>query len=321
MGRRSGVETVVELVGAFVDRKRWRQAELARRLEMTVPALRKHLVLLTKHIPLTSTTEHPDVFWQVSPEWKPEGLVLRGSDGAAILRLLARAPRSVERDRLLTLLLQKDSRLARPMRVDPPEVSPEDERHLAVVEDAASRLVPLKMKYSSAHRGGTEWRVVSVARIMPGPPSRFLAVCHRAGKLRAFRVSSIHAAHLDGEESFREADTAELERRVGSSVGGFFDGADGEETFVVRGPKVRWVAHNLPDGVRGAVLADGSFRASASSAGLPVVAGFVVALGDAAVCESVGLANAVKELAEGAVRAGGAKYLNGRSAVRIRAKR
>lgn len=321
MGRRSGVETVVELFGAFVDRKRWRQAELARRLEMTVPALRKHLTLLTKHIPLTSTTEHPDVFWQVSPEWRAEGLVLRGTDGAAILRLLARAPRSTERDRLLSLLLQKDSRLASPARVQPAELGADEERFLSVVEDAASKLTPLKMKYSSAHRGGTEWRVVSVARIMPSPPSRFLAVCHRAGKLRAFRVSGIHAAHLHAEEPFREADAGELARRLAKNVGGFYGDGEGEESFVVRGDVVRWVSQNLPPGVSGEMLGDGSFRAKASAAGLPVVARFVVGLGEHAQCETPALAAAVRELAEGALRAGGAKYLNERATVPIRAKR
>ena len=310
----------MELFGAFVDRKRWRQAELARRLEMTVPALRKHLTLMTKLLPLQSVTEHPDVFWFLPNDWRPEGIVLRGTDGAALLRILARAPRSAERDRLLALLLGKDRRLLAPTRVAASPMSVDEDRFLSLVEDAGSKLTPLRMKYSSARRGDTDWRVVSVARIMPGPPSRFLGVCHRSNELRSFRVSSIQAAQLDPNEAHREPSERELAQRIAKSVDGYFDGTEGEEVFVVRGEKIRWVAHNLPPGVRGDVTADGSFRVTASTAGLAVVAPFVVGLGEAAVCETAPLAAAVKELAEGALKAGRGKALNGRAVASIRRK-
>ena len=255
--------------------------------------------------------------------------MLQGPDVAAIVRLMARAPRSAERDRLLALLLQRDPRVLAPSKVRAKDLSAEEGQFLGVVEDAASRRQALRMKYFSTRRGNADWRVVSVARVSPGPPSRFLAVCHRSGKLQAFRVGNIAMGNLDAGEAYREADAEDLDRRARDSVDGWFDEAAGRIVFVVRSPDARWVERNLPEGMRAEAAEGGATRISASAAGLVSVARFVVGLGDAATCETVALAVAVRGLAMGALgvqgplgvrERGRAKALDGRSVVRIRAK-
>jgi hypothetical protein len=165
VGRRSGVETVAQILSAFIERRRWRQAELAQHIAVTVPSLRKHLLELSATLRLQSTTEHPDVFWERPKDWHPAGAVVSGADVAAIVRLLGRAPRHPERERLLRLLLQLDPRLTAPTKVHARDIS--GERVLTIVEDAVMRRQPLRMEYLSARRGDAEWRVASVLQCHP----------------------------------------------------------------------------------------------------------------------------------------------------------
>src|SRR4051812_42452251 len=105
MGRRSSAETIVDILSAFVERHRWRQAELARHVGITSPALRKHLLELSALAPLTSTAAHPDVFWERPRDWHPAGAIVKGTDVAALVRLLGRTPRCKERSRMMRVLL------------------------------------------------------------------------------------------------------------------------------------------------------------------------------------------------------------------------
>ena len=73
MGRKSGTETIIGIFHAFTQKRRWRQAELARHLEITVPSLRARLAEVSSHLPLTDVREHPDVFWTVPAGWNPGG--------------------------------------------------------------------------------------------------------------------------------------------------------------------------------------------------------------------------------------------------------
>jgi predicted DNA-binding transcriptional regulator YafY len=310
----------VDVLRAFVDRRCWKQADLARHIGITVPALRKHLIELSRLVPLDSTSEHPDVFWVLPRDWHPAGAIVKGSDVVTLVRMLGRTPRSAERDHIMGTLLQLDPRLPGPSKVHPRELSEEESKFLATVEDAASRQRPLRMKYLSARRGDASWRVASVARVIPGPPSRFLAMCHRSGELRSFRVGDIQSAHLDPNERFIEADATEVERRARESVDGWFDDKEGGLSFIVRTDAARWVARNLEVGMKGEPLNDGAIRVTASASGLATVARFVVGLGDKATCETPELQKAVRELALGALGADGAKTLHGRSVARIRAK-
>ena len=320
MGRRSGVQTTIDILHSFVERRRWRQADLAHHIGITVPSLRKHLLELSRLLPLDSTPDHPDVFWHLPRDWHPAGVILKGSEVATLVRLLGRTPRSADRNRALAMLLQRDARLPDTSRVHPPALSNEESEFLPLVEDAVAKRQPLRMKYLSVRRGEADWRAASVARVMPGPPSRFLAVCHRSGELRSFRVGDIQAAHLDPEERFLQADSNEVERRARESVDGWFSNQEGTLVFTVRPDAARWVARNLPGGMSAEPSADGSLRVVASASGLAAVARFVVSLGASAHCETPELERAVHALARGALGVDRAKPLRARSVARIRAK-
>lgn len=320
MGKRSGTETVLEILDAFASRRRWRQAELARHVGVEPAALRRHMTELAGKFPLTSVKDHPDVFWEMAAGWHPGGIMLRREDGAALVRILARSPRCPERDLLLKRLLDRQPNVPSPSRVDAAVLSPEESEMLTLVEEAASKQVPLLMRYYSQHAGDTTQRHASVARVLPGPPSRFLAVCHRSGELRYFRVSNIARASLDRGEPFREADRREVERRLAESVDGWFEPAHADVMFTVRAPEARWVARNLPRGMISVPAEDGAIRVTASGAGLAQAARFVVGLGEAAVPETPALAAAVSALAKGALANAADAALHGRSARRIRAE-
>ncbi len=218
------------------------------------------------------------------------------------------------------MLPQRDARLPDTSRVHPPALSIEESEFLPLVEDAVAKRQPLRMKYLSVRRGEADWRVASVARVMPGPPSRFLAVCHRSGELRAFRVGDIQAAHLDSNERFLESDSAEVERRARKSVDGWFNNKEGTVVFTVQADAARWVVRNLPEGMNAEPSGDGSLRVIASASGLEVVARFVVGLGASANCETPELERAVHALARGALGTDRAKPLDARSVARIRAR-
>ena len=235
-----------------------------------------------------------------------------------LVRLLGRTPRSKERNRVLGVLLQLDHRLLEPSKIRTRELPSEE--FLAVVEDAATRRQPIRMKYLSARRGDANWRAASVAVVSPGPPSRFLAVCHRSRKLQTFRVDNIQTAHLDPNEAFIESDPSLVERRMRETVDGWFNDKEGVLAFSVRGDDVRWVVRNLLDGMNGEPSSDGSLRVTASAAGLANVARFVAGLGASATCETPELERAVRNLAMGALGADRAKILHSRSVTRIRAR-
>jgi predicted DNA-binding transcriptional regulator YafY len=299
MGRRSGAETVIGILSAFVERKRWRQADLARRLEMTVPSLRRHLVEMHALVPLVDVREAPDVFWSVPREWNPSGVAFDAADAAALVRLLCRVPRSRERDRLVARIARGDARLTPSPSVGAGDLSREEETFLGVVEDAATKRIALHMKYFTASRVVLEWRHVSVARLLPGPPARFIAKCHRSDTLKSFRVDGISMANLDRDEKFRDGDTNEVARIERESVDGYAGGKKGICSFVVRSPEAHWVGRNLMKGMRAESLDDGSIRVTASARGLQPIARFVVGLGGAARAEGDELAALVRELANG----------------------
>jgi len=69
MSRRAPTETVAGVVGAFLERRTWSQAELAKRLELSVPALRKRLEELAGPLRLEREEDHPHVYWSVPKDF------------------------------------------------------------------------------------------------------------------------------------------------------------------------------------------------------------------------------------------------------------
>lgn len=305
MGQKSKTETVVAILQAFLLKRTWRQAELANHVEVGVPALRKHLAELSASgFPLTRDDDPPHVFWCVPKSWFPGAVLFDSESVPELLRQLSRLPRSAARDRLIGRILEAAPRPSipppEPSAVLTPEPSKSEEMYLPIVEDSATRKICLRFHYFTASRGALDWRRASVQRVAPGPPARFVAVCHRSGSLKWFRLDNVLGAHLDPSEPHRPADPARLEAMVKESVDGFHQGDAVRCAFFVREPESRWVERNLPGPMIPEVVT-GGVRVTVTTAGVLTLARYVVGLGAAARAETPELAMLVAELARGAL--------------------
>lgn len=304
MGRRSATETTGAIFVAFLNERTWRQADLARRVGISTKALRPHLdALVRAGVPL-ERDEDDGVFWSVPRGWFPEAVALPRASVLELLRLLKRSPKSPTRDKLLAKILGASSGEAAVGRGADTVASGQlsgDEHHLDAVQDAADRRVALELSYFSASRGALSSRHVSVQRVHPGPKTRFVALCHRTGDLKWFRVDSIVRARLDEGHPYREADAALLATFERGSADGFNQGETPRELrFFVAAPEARWVERNLLDGMK-AEQVEGGIRVAIVTASPIAVARYVVGLGGLARPETPELARLVVELARGAL--------------------
>ena len=304
MGRRSGVATVGAILEAFDAQKSWRQPDLARHVGVSVPALRKHLAELVHVLPLDERRTGQDVAWELPRGWTASGLLVPQATVASVIRLLARSPRSKLREEVLTALLRKSPNMPRNLGVATASLSETEERVLPILEDAAARHVVVTMRYVSASRGGEQSRRVSVARVLPGPPVRFVGHCHLTGEMRRFRAEGVRGVSLAPEERFVAVPDADVDAFVAQAVGGYAEREGPREcAFVVRAPEARWVRQNLTDGMRAADLPGGALRVLADGRALRAVARYVAGLGEAARAETAELRAEVRAIAEGALRA------------------
>jgi predicted DNA-binding transcriptional regulator YafY len=304
MGQRTAGESLAAIIQAFLRRRTWPQADLARHVELGVPALRKRLLeLRAGGMPLEDERDPPHVYWSVPKTWFPGGVALGGKDVEALLRLLGRMPKSRERERLMQVALEcLPGRSPPTSAVVPPEVSGPEERFLSLVEDAIERRRPLRFRYYSASRGTDSVRVASVHRLILGPPARFVATCHRGGTLKWFRVDNVSDASTEDGSAFRAAPEPEVDELVAASLDGYHDPTTKRErhVFFVREPEARWVAKNVLDGMR-ADPEDGGVRVVAVTTAVSRLARYVVGLGDAAQAETPTLREEVLRLARGSV--------------------
>ncbi len=306
MGQRSTTETVVTVLQAFLQQRSWKQADLARHADVTVAALRKHLNELTASgFPLEREVEHPHVWWSVPKGWFPGAVLFDSESVPELLRQLSRLPRSAARDRLIRRIIEAAPR--RPtIAPDGPTVltrqpTESEETYLPLAEDAANRRICLAFKYFTMSRGAVEWRDASVQRVVIGPPARFVAVCHRDGALKWFRLDNVLGARLDDSVPHRAADPARVEAMLKESVDGFHQGDTLTCSFFVRAPESRWVERNLPGSMTADVV-PGGLRFTTTTAGVLRLARHVVGLGAAARAETPELALLVAELARGALQ-------------------
>jgi proteasome accessory factor C len=186
-------------------------------------------------------------------------------------------------------------------RVIPPRSSEAEEKLLPILLNGLAELTPLRIQYWTASRGSLGHRVVSVQRVLVGPPTRFVAWCHTANGLRWFRLESATSAKPDSTAAFHAVEDAEVDDFINASVDGFHGDQRVRVAFFVRDPDARWVALNLPEGLTGTPENNGLF-VEADTTGLLPIARFVVGLGAAAECRTPELARLVRELAEGAIR-------------------
>lgn len=308
MGQRSNTETIVAILQAFLQNRSWKQAELARHIDISVAALRKHLnELSTSGFPLEREDEHPHVWWSVPKGWFPGAVLFDSESVPELLRQLTRLPRSAVRDRLIRTILaaapRQSTAPAEAAAVLTRQSTESEETYLPLAEDAANRRVCLAFNYFTMSRGTVEWRHASVQSVVIGPPARFVAVCHRDGALKWFRLDNVLGGRLDGAVPYRAADPGRVEVMLKESVDGFHQGGAVRCSFFVREPESRWVERNLPGSMTSEVI-PGGLRFTTTTAGVLRLARYVVGLGAAARAETPELALLVAELARGALAAG-----------------
>jgi len=299
MSTRSAAETLAGIFLAFLEQPTWTQAELARRVGVGPRALRQRLEELREagQMPLSRDHEPPHVYWSVAKGWVPGGVSLSGKEALLVLGLLARLPRSTDRDRFVKRLTAhvggEPSTNATPLRGD--------EQTLAKTIEAASLQVPLQLDYFSTHQGDRRLRIVSVHKVLGGDRWHFEAMCHDRKRLCWFRIDSVLSAALARDVRFLSSSPEELQDFLNGSLDGF--SGSGEPTlrwFVVRYPEARWVRLNLPEQEAFDVVdvAEG-LRFEAKTTAVDVVARFVVGLGRGVTSCEPGLAERVREIALG----------------------
>jgi predicted DNA-binding transcriptional regulator YafY len=306
VGQRSQTETLVAVYQAFLQRRTWKQVELAREVGIGTEPLRRVLYeLQAKGMPLDREEERrQEVYWSVPKNWFPGSILFTSQEVPELLRQLRRVPAGQGRKRILDVVLARlpaSAATAPTAVVVARESSEKEEQYLSVVEDSASQGLALFMRYFTASRGDAGERHVSVHRVLVGPPARFIGTCHRSKTFKTFRVDSIMSARLDAQEPYRAADDPSIDAYQKASLDGFNDGGTPAAfSFLVRNPEARWVKNNLLDGMKLEELADG-MRVTAHTTALGRLARFVVSLGAAATPETLALAREVTVLARGAL--------------------
>jgi predicted DNA-binding transcriptional regulator YafY len=302
VGQRSNTETIVAILKAFLDRRTWKQADLARHIAVQPATLHKRLVELRANgVPLHDEREHPHVFWSVPKSWYPGGVLFTSEQVTQIFRQLSRIPKSRARNQLLETMLQYLPARGPTAAIIPAETTAREEQHTPVIEDSATQKVALQFRYLTVTRGKEAVRHASVHRVLVGPPGRFVATCHRSGELKWFRIESVSDAKLDPHEPFRDADSKTVDAHLRASLDGFHEGGPpAKQVFFVSDPDAGWVARNLMD-VMECEEAPGGIRVTLETSAPKRLARFVVGLGPAAKPLTPKLELEVAALARGAL--------------------
>lgn len=302
MGKRSAIETTVGIFGAFLRKRLWRQAELARELEIQPRALSQHLNELQRNgFPLESERDTPHVYWRMSKDWFPGGLLLEAQDAGLLLRLLCRMPDSKPRSALLRRISSALPRQANPVEHLESVLQGvgNEAPFVPLVTDAAVHATALHFRYFSASRGALEWRHASIQRVLPGPPPRMVAHCHRSNTLKWFRIDGIVEARPDLAIAYRSISASDVDAYIATSLDGFAaDETPIEHRFFVADPDARWVQRNLLPSMTSEAVS-GGIRITCRTTATLRLARFVLGLAPVARAESPELAGVVAELATG----------------------
>jgi predicted DNA-binding transcriptional regulator YafY len=312
MGQQNRYKSLAAVIQAFIGQKVWAQAALARKVGLSTAALRTLLrELQASGMRLHQEAEPPQIYWSVEKGWLPGGTVLSEEDYPTLLRAVFALPESSARQSLLKKILGTRGGEEAVVRVSSRSSSEEEELAFVVVQAALLEHKAMRIRYLTQSRGAADWRVVSPQRLVPQPRPRLLAWCHQARELRWFRLDNVLRATLAEQEPFQVVQEAAVKRVLEESVDGFHAPkaeAQGELAFSVRYPEANWVKANLLSSmaVDEPRSSPEALRIVCGARGAPVVARFVVGLGDAAKPEGPLLKELVRGLAEGALRAQGA---------------
>ncbi|HQF22708.1 MAG TPA: hypothetical protein PL065_04575, partial [Polyangiaceae bacterium] len=220
MGQGSAAETVAAIFLAFVEQRTWRQAELAQRIGVSVPWLRRRLLSLqTAGMPLERDDETPQVYWSVPRGWFPGGIVLTGEQVVDLLPIVLRAPKSKRQQRVLRLLAGSGLDVSSQQTVVAGTLTALEDSVLGVLEQGAATKTVTRLRYQSHSDAVAHWRHVSVQRVMVGQPVRFVGLCHKATQLRWYRLDRVSAAELAGQEPWQSVSVEVLDKFISESVG------------------------------------------------------------------------------------------------------
>ncbi|MFO0567343.1 MAG: WYL domain-containing protein [Polyangiaceae bacterium] len=254
-------------------------------------------------MPLERDEEHPHVYWSVPASWpgpRTSGGRLEPEDLAAIARLLARLPRSQDRERVLAKLMG-------PTFASRAEALPTgDDALLTTIEDGMARRRPLEVIYFSASRGTESARCLSIQRILYGERARAVAYCHESGELKWFRLERIRSARLATEEPYREASDESVLAFVRESMDGFRKGVAQTCEFEIDKSVARWALGSLPVAPDAALITwtPNAANIVLRTAALDVLARYLVGFGEnAKVIGPRALREMVVDLGSGAARA------------------
>lgn len=242
MGQRGRTETLAQVIVELMRARTLSQAELAKRLDVSSRTVRQCILdLLSAGMPIEREEEH-HVFYSVPKDWVPNGLVLAASEARELVRVLARVPSaSARRAALMERLGIYEPALSASLALED-SLEPRELEILEELEDTASEQCTSRVEYYSVRRGLDEVRHISCQRIAyHDRPIRLLAVCHRSGSLKWFRLDRIRAISADESEPFRQADPAAIADVVSNTVFDYHEGGLAtEHRFVLHAPEHRW---------------------------------------------------------------------------------
>ena len=286
MSRSKTITLLAGLYEAFADRKTWQQAELARRTGASVERLRAALDALEAWgWPLEREEEPPHVYWSVPNTWGGGGFTLPEDRIPDLLRLLAYLPDSPRRARVLALFDGMNA-------LSPQEVlravhereglDAQAEAFLEQIEQGIHDERSVEIEYYSRHRGELEWREVSPQRVVVEGPHRFVALCHRSGQPKWFRLDQVRGCRAPLEPSWTGMSPEAIDDFISSSISGFIgEEPSREHAFTVPNPAARWVKGILPAPMQHRPVAEG-IRVEVETRSVKQVARFVLTLAGAA---------------------------------------
>lgn len=307
MGRKSGTESIAAVLLAFLQQRTWKQADLARHVGVERKTLKRILDdIHSAGLKLEQDPDPPHVYWSVPRTWFPGGVAFRAEELSELVRTLRLAPQSSSRDRILGMIATTATGMRGTSTANAiltRSLSPSEETVIAQLQGAAEEHVALGIRYFTLSRGDLSNRHVSVHRLLVDV-GRFIATCHRDGRLKWFRIDGVQAVYAAPDEAYRAQEENSVTRLVDESVDGYHSGTPPTRcVFDVSQRDARWVKALLPMPFE--AEEHGEFtRFMAVTSGLLPLARFVVGLGASARVATPELRSLVEQLARGALGEG-----------------